>query len=272
MKAIFLDIDGTLVSTVTHIIPQSAKEALLEAHDAGHKLFISTGRTIMQFPYLEDIPFDGYLTLNGAFECTGGVAIPKEGTPSIGSAEVIFSRTFEPEVKQRIADWQDSHEKFPMLAMSDTMATMTYIDERVIAYNKMVNIDATKIQVMDLHERIKYPVHQFCAFVSPEAEKNLAKVLFHGCDLSRWNSYFMDVNQKWISKKRGMDEILNYFNIPVRDTIAFGDGGNDIPIIKHAALGIAMANGNLETKEAADYVTDSVDEDGISNALRKFVL
>jgi Predicted hydrolases of the HAD superfamily len=82
----------------------------------------------------------------------------------------------------------------------------------------------------------------------------------------------MDVNQKGISKGRGMDEILKYYDIPLEDSIAFGDGGNDISIIEHAAIGIAMANGNEATKAAADYITDAVDEDGISKALHKFVL
>lgn len=67
MKALFFDIDGTLVSTVKHRIPQSAIDAILEAQSAGNKIFISTGRTVLQFPYLEDIPFDGYITENGAF-------------------------------------------------------------------------------------------------------------------------------------------------------------------------------------------------------------
>ena len=272
MKALFFDIDGTLVSTVRHRIPQSAIDALLEAHDKGHKLFISTGRTILQFPYLEDIPFDGYITLNGAFECTGGLSIPKSGTASLGSAETIFSQTFPQEIKDRIADYQEGPDKFPMLIMSESLVTMNYIDEDVIEFNKLVNIDATKIRLMDLKERVRYPVHQFCAFVKPEHERRISEILFSDCMLSRWNPYFMDVNQKGISKSRGMDEILDYYHIPIEDSIAFGDGGNDIPILQHAALGIAMANGNDATKAAADYVTESVDEDGISKALHKFVL
>ena len=54
-------------------------------------------------------------------------------------------------------------------------------------------------------------------------------------------------------------------------TMAFGDGGNDISIIKKAGVGIAMGNANEPLKNAADYITDSVDDDGIYKALEHWI-
>ena len=54
--------------------------------------------------------------------------------------------------------------------------------------------------------------------------------------------------------------------------MAFGDGGNDISMLRHAGIGIAMGNANDTVKASANYVTDSVDEDGIWNALKHFNL
>lgn len=54
--------------------------------------------------------------------------------------------------------------------------------------------------------------------------------------------------------------------------MAFGDGGNDLSIIEKAGLGVAMGNANQALKEVADYVKSSVDEDGVYNAMKKFVL
>ena len=56
----------------------------------------------------------------------------------------------------------------------------------------------------------------------------------------------------------------------MEETIAFGDGGNDITMIEHAAIGVAMGNANKEVKEIADYITDDVDNNGIYNALKHF--
>lgn len=64
-----------------------------------------------------------------------------------------------------------------------------------------------------------------------------------------------------------MDEVCSYYGYNQSDTIAFGDGGNDIPMIKRAAIGIAMGNAGDEVKSNADFITDSVDDNGIYNAL-----
>lgn len=74
------------------------------------------------------------------------------------------------------------------------------------------------------------------------------------------------------SKSTGIDKVLAYFDIDLKDTMAFGDGGNDIPMLKHVATGIAMGNAEPHVKAVADYVTTSVDEDGIANALKHFGL
>ncbi len=52
--------------------------------------------------------------------------------------------------------------------------------------------------------------------------------------------------------------------------MAFGDGGNDIDMLRFAGVGVAMGNAGEEVRQAADYVTDDVDHDGIQNALRRF--
>lgn len=54
--------------------------------------------------------------------------------------------------------------------------------------------------------------------------------------------------------------------------MAFGDGGNDIPMLKHVAISVAMGNASDEVKAIADYITDDVDHDGIFNACVHFQL
>ena len=68
-----------------------------------------------------------------------------------------------------------------------------------------------------------------------------------------------------------MDEIIRHFGIRLEDTLAFGDGGNDIPMLRHAGIGIAMGNARDEVKAAARYVTDTVDEDGIAKGIMKWL-
>lgn len=66
--------------------------------------------------------------------------------------------------------------------------------------------------------------------------------------------------------------MAEYLGLDISETMAFGDGGNDISIIREAGIGVAMGNANEEVKAMADYVTSSVDEDGVKNALVHFAI
>ena len=71
----------------------------------------------------------------------------------------------------------------------------------------------------------------------------------------------MDVTAKGNTKQQGIDQFIKRFGFKLEETMAFGDGGNDIGMLRHAGIGVAMGNANDEVKSHADYVTASVDED-----------
>ena len=81
-----------------------------------------------------------------------------------------------------------------------------------------------------------------------------------------------DIVAEGVSKSAGIDTIIDYYGIDLSETMAFGDGGNDIPMLDHAALSIVMGNANDKVKEHADYVTDDVDKDGVWHALHHYGL
>ncbi|MFI3268659.1 MAG: HAD hydrolase family protein, partial [Rikenellaceae bacterium] len=69
----------------------------------------------------------------------------------------------------------------------------------------------------------------------------------------------------------GIDKVIAQIGISLDETMAIGDGGNDISMLKHAAIGVAMGNASDTVKSVANYVTDSVDENGLANAIKRFV-
>ena len=90
--ALFFDIDGTVLSEITKEIPASTVDALKRAHDAGHFLFINTGRTYCSVPVeLKKLPFDGYL-------CGCGIYFTFD-------EEIIFEKHLDPERGDEIADY-----------------------------------------------------------------------------------------------------------------------------------------------------------------------
>ena len=86
----------------------------------------------------------------------------------------------------------------------------------------------------------------------------------------RWHPDFVDIISPGGGKDQGMDAILDFFGISLEDTMAFGDGENDIPMLVKAGVGVAVANAKDNVKAAADYIAPSVDEDGVAEALRHF--
>ena len=69
-----------------------------------------------------------------------------------------------------------------------------------------------------------------------------------------------------------MHLIIDYYGISLDETMAFGDGNNDIAMLNHVKIGVAMGNADISVKEASDFVTKSVNEDGIYFALENFSL
>ncbi len=108
-------------------------------------------------------------------------------------------------------------------------------------------------------------------FVGQEPGEALMRELHHSRS-TRWNPIFMDVVPEGGSKRVGIEAVLRAYGLDRNETMAFGDGQNDIEMLRHAAVGVAMGNAAEEVRRAADYVTASVDDDGVALALRHFGL
>ena len=106
-------------------------------------------------------------------------------------------------------------------------------------------------------------------FITEEEEREIRPSI-PTCEIGRWYPAFADITAKGDTKQKGIDEIIRYFDIRLEDTMAFGDGGNDISMLRHAAIGVAMGQAEKDVKAAADYVTAPIDEDGISKAMIHF--
>ena len=75
-----------------------------------------------------------------------------------------------------------------------------------------------------------------------------------------------------IDKSIAARKVMEYYGFTMEESMAFGDGGNDVSLVRDVKLGVAMGNACQELKDVADYVTTGVDEDGISRALEYFEL
>ena len=255
IKAAFFDIDGTLISFETHQIPDSTINAIKELKKQGIKIFIATGRPLSLISLPEDIVADGIITLNGAF------CISSDG-------KVIYKICIPKEDIEAVIHYQEHIEQYPCLFTTLDGMTINFINQRVIDLCKLINIPLPPIK--PLQEAAKDDILQINIYVDKQKEEELLKTVFTHCEASRWNPHFADVNLKGIDKSTGIKNILNFYQINTGETISFGDGGNDIPMLKYTHIGVAMGNASDEVKQAASYITDTVDNDGIAKALKYF--
>lgn len=255
IKAVFFDIDGTLVSFKSHTVPESARRAIARLREQGVKVFIATGRLMKHVGIVNDIEVDGYITVNGGYCITS-------------AGEVIFESAFPRATVERVIDLSEQY-GFDLNVMTHEDMYVSSMGERVQKIASMINIMPTVADVRAI--AATQPVVQMCPYISRELEQEIMPLL-PDCVGSRWIETFMDLNVRGVDKSLGIQQVMNYYGLTMAEAMAFGDGGNDLPMVRDAAVGVAMGNACDELKAVADYITSSVDEDGVSRALEHFGL
>ncbi|MGL5272604.1 MAG: Cof-type HAD-IIB family hydrolase [Phocaeicola sp.] len=256
IKAIFFDIDGTLVSFKTHQVPASTVAALKELRQKGIKLFIATGRPWSLINNLGDLTFDGYITVNGGHCFTA-------------KQEDIYKSAIPNEDIERLIAYEKENPT-SFVAVYDNKLVINRINDRVTEIANLIKIPMPHIA--PLEEARQKEVLQLMGYFSSDEDSNIFREVLPNCEPMRWHPLFTDIVKRGNSKSNGIDKVLNHYNLSLEECMAFGDGGNDIPMLKHVPHSIAMGNATDEVKAAAKHVTTSVDEDGIATALKKFAL
>ncbi len=272
-KIIFLDVDGTLVNYENQL-PSSAVEAVHAAQAKGNLVFTVTGRSKAEmYQEILDIGFDGYIGGNGSYIEAG--------------KQVIKEVTLSEADTRRIVDWlQDRGLEFYLEANSGLYASRNF-EER--GQGTIQEYSDRKGKGRDTTVRQVFPEMIFDAPLYREDINKISFILddyqdyldaqaeFPDYKLGTWGgvgekALFGDIALGNIDKAVAVDELLTYLEIPVADSYAFGDAKVDIPMLEHCGTGIAMGNGGPEIKETADYITASVDDNGLWQAFKHFDL
>lgn len=260
IKALFFDIDGTLASSREHIIHPADAESFRILQNKGYKLFIATGRDL-SIPEEAQIldPVLPYLT--GYVEINGQHCALYSGTEI--SLHPIADEDFLP---LRAACEAHNLSMLYRVGHVNHLSAMTYHVER---YWAAMGLPIPEIRPMDpdVHNIPKLCIHAS----SEEEEKWLSPHLKHTWT-ARITEDLIDLIPSGVGKSSGLREVCAYFGMNAEETMAFGDGQNDLDLMQTAGIAVAMGNGADNIKAAADFVTQTAQEAGITHALRSFGL
>ncbi|MDL2308027.1 Cof-type HAD-IIB family hydrolase [Bacteroidales bacterium OttesenSCG-928-C03] len=255
IKIAFFDVDGTLVDFQHDTPSNSTLTAIRELKNKGIITCICSGRHILDVRVLNLPDFDGYITTNGACVELNGKTLSKKYIPC--------------EDMERLIAYQQGEHRFPCIIETKDRSVLNFSDQWVEFLHKELIIRTPEL--VSLEEWIdvaRQGVEQMLGFFPGEKDEEFLREILPGSAIKRWCSYFTDIVEKSCDKASAIDVVLEHLNLKPENAIAFGDGGNDIDMLRHVGFGIAMGNAKADVKAAADYVTDNVDADGIFNAVK----
>ena len=253
IKAAFFDVDGTLLSHTTHSVPQSTRDSLADLRAKGIKTYLCTGRHAIELDLLPiaDIPFDGYITLNGHIcldenrQMLFGLPFPEDTTNAL-------IRIFK-------------EQKLPLVLVEENGLTLNFVNDTVIRAQKAISTPVPDIAPYD-----GKPIYSAATFVTREEDDRIRAIMPPNCHAARWNDRGVDLILDGGGKVAGIRYVMEQEGILPEECIAFGDAENDIDMLEFCGIGIAMGNAQNKVKEVADYITTDIDHDGIKNALQYY--
>lgn len=253
-KAVFFDVDGTLLSHVSRSVPQSARDGMAKLKQAGIHCVVATGRQLQEMLKLPvgDLDFDGFITMNGQLLLDKGKRILWENPLSEDALQVLL----------KLFDAR----QVPILLVTRDRMYINYIDDQVIQTQAAIS---SGLPMVDVYRG--EPIYQACIYIAREREYLVQEAL-DLCQVNRWHSGGLDLVSKDSGKVVGIRQYLESQGFAREESMAFGDGDNDVQMLRFVGIGVAMGNAVPEAKEAADYVTADIDDDGIAKALEHFGL
>lgn len=253
IKAVFLDVDGTLLNR-NNSVPQSTQDAIGRLREKGILTVVASGRQIDSYAALpvNHIRFDAYIMLNGAMLLDENRKIIS-GTPMNREALDLIFRLF-------------GEHRIPYALSTAAGRYINTVDETVIRTHREIRTAVPKEGKYSGED-----VYMVEAYV-PEKERPVLESLRDCCTITWWHDTGTDIVPKGMDKAVGINQFLKLHNLKKEQIIAFGDAENDISMLSYAGIGVAMGNAGQSVKDAADYVTDTSDNDGIEKALKHFGL
>lgn len=263
-RAIALDLDGTLTNHDKVVTPRT-RQALLKAQEQGAIIILASGR-----PTYGIVPVAECLEL----EKRGGYILSYNGGNIVNAktSEKLFSQ-FLPDAVIPILYKYAKEKNHALLGYAGNEIITEMPDDPYVKEESRINkMNIRKVD--NLLDALEPHPTKLLMTGDPtdmvKAEEELVEILGEKMDIFRSAPFFLELVPKGIDKAQSLLRLLSKINLTPADLMAFGDGYNDLSMLKLAGVGVAMANAAPEVRADADYVTLSNEEDGVAEALLHF--
>lgn len=250
-KALVFDVDGTLIPYGKNGIEEKLIK-ILNTLKSEYYLFVATGRHVLELSDLDGVDFDAYITSDGQ-------------VVTINSGEVYASTIPQDNIENVIRYVTKNEIACAFTEMDEYY--INFINRKVEKYHDYVVFNTPEIK--DISKAADGEVLVVTVFDNDYEVNEILKIMPE-CKMMRSNQYGADIVSKNSGKGTGLRKALKHFNISNKNTIAFGDGENDLDMFKECSKTCAMGNADDDLKKEATYISTDADDDGIINGLRYF--
>ncbi|EXG86776.1 HAD-superfamily hydrolase, subfamily IIB [Clostridium sp. ASBs410] len=275
IKVIIMDVDGTLFNS-KKMITAKTKETLLKAQSAGAKLILASGRpTAGLFQIGKELEMDQH---HGLFVAYNGSKVIDFET-----METLFNEPLGISDGKAVLEHLKKFDVYPMIDKDNYMYVNNVYADPIQWKGRSINIIEYEArgggyllcEKEDLSEFLDYEVNKILTAGDPsylqEHYKDMMDPFKEKLNCMFTADFYFEYTAKGIDKAKALDTVLKPMGFLPAQMIGFGDGMNDISMIQYTGIGVAMENAVQELKNTAQYVTASNDEDGIAEALYKYM-
>ena len=267
-KLIFLDIDGTLTMPGSNVPPESALKAIEAAREAGHKVFLCTGRNYdMLSPLLKYNCFDGAVASSGGYVFYGDKVL--YDCPMTEEQKDTALRLFKENGVFRTVEAVDG--SFCDEGLSDFLNESSGGNSELVRWRKALESDLGIRPMAEYDGRPIYKVVFMCKDVSqlaPAIEALEKDFFFLVQDMAAANCLNGELVNRKFDKGLGVRRVCEALGFDIADTVGFGDSMNDLEMIETVGTSVCMANGSPNLQKKSDIVCPAVEEDGLAKAFK----
>ncbi len=258
-KLLFLDIDGTLMD-FHYFVPDSTVKALKQAQENGVLCIINTGRPYLHVdPQIKRMNLDGYICSCGQHVVLDGKTILHDSLTKEQSRLVVE--------KARECHMEVIYESEEGMFFDPTQPMREYLVRSKNHFGEVgVPVDLS-IDDPDFF------VDKFSAWKGPTSNaKAFLECIREFCDVVNRKNDLYECVKKGYTKATGMELLLNRTGADIKNCYAIGDSANDLAMLDFVPHSIAMGNGDDVVKDACEFVTADLHDDGVAKALEHYHL